>query len=86
MVVRTRGSKTPVRLGSGHATKSLDNFVAGFALRLLAKEVGIANGSAHAVGSASPLADLVTDLLASARPELGPAVDHTRAYEAWRPS
>lgn len=58
-------------------------FASGFALGLLAKDVGIADGLAHAVGSASPLADLVTELLAAARDELGPAVDHTRAYEAW---
>jgi 3-hydroxyisobutyrate dehydrogenase len=58
-------------------------FASGFALGLLAKDVGIADGLAHAVGSSSPLADLVTALLASARDELGPAVDHTRAYEAW---
>lgn len=61
-------------------------FASGFALGLLAKDVGIADGLAHAVGSSSPLADLVTGLLASARDELGGAVDHTRAYEAWHRS
>lgn len=58
-------------------------FASGFALGLLAKDVGIADGLAHAVGSSSPLADLVTSLLADARDALGPQVDHTRAYEIW---
>ncbi len=61
-------------------------FASGFALGLLAKDVGIADGLAHAVGTASPLADLVTERLAAARDELGGAVDHTRAYEAWHRS
>lgn len=59
-------------------------YASGFALGLLAKDVGIADGLAHAMGSATPVADLVTALLAEARDELGPAVDHTRAYEVWR--
>jgi 3-hydroxyisobutyrate dehydrogenase len=59
------------------------DFASGFALGLLAKDVGIADGLAHAVGSSTPLADLVTSMLADARDELGPHVDHTRAYEVW---
>ena len=58
-------------------------FASGFALGLLAKDVGIADGLAHEVGAATPLADLVTLLLADARDRLGPAADHTRAYEVW---
>ena len=58
-------------------------FASGFALGLLAKDVGIADGLAHEMGAATPLADLVTLLLADARDRLGPAVDHTRAYEVW---
>ena len=58
-------------------------FASGFALGLLAKDVGIADGLARAMGRAAPVADLVTSLLAEARDELGPTVDHTRAYEVW---
>jgi 3-hydroxyisobutyrate dehydrogenase len=58
-------------------------FASGFALGLLAKDVGIADGLAHEMGASTPLADLVTLLLADARDRLGPAVDHTRAYEVW---
>ena len=35
------------------------------------------------MGRQTPVADLVTSLLAEARDELGPTVDHTRAYEVW---
>jgi hypothetical protein len=35
------------------------------------------------MGRATPVADLVTSLLAEARDELGPTVDHTRAFEVW---
>ena len=58
-------------------------FASGFALGLLAKDVGIADGLARAMGRQAPVADLVTTLLAEARDELGPTVDHTRAYEVW---
>lgn len=58
-------------------------FASGFALGLLAKDVGIADGLAHEMGASTPLADLVTLLLADARDRLGHAVDHTRAYEVW---
>lgn len=58
-------------------------FASGFALGLLAKDVGIADGLAHEMGASTPLADLVTLLLADARDRLGPAVDHTRAFEVW---
>jgi 3-hydroxyisobutyrate dehydrogenase len=59
-------------------------FASGFALGLLAKDVGIADGLSHAVGAVTPLADLVTERLAAARDQLGPTVDHTQAYEIWR--
>ncbi len=58
-------------------------FASGFALGLLAKDVGIADDLARAMGTAAPVADLVTSLLATARDELGATVDHTRAFEVW---
>lgn len=60
-------------------------FASGFALGLLAKDVGIADALAHAMGEEAPLADLVTSRLAAARDELGAGVDHTRAFDAWHP-
>jgi 3-hydroxyisobutyrate dehydrogenase len=64
-------------------------FATGFALGLLAKDVGIADSLAEAMGQDTPLADLVTQRLAEARDALGFGVDHTRAHEYWyesRPS
>jgi 3-hydroxyisobutyrate dehydrogenase len=61
-------------------------FGTGFALGLLAKDVAIADGLAHAVGRSTPLADLVTDRLAEARDALGFGVDHSRAHEFWSDS
>ena len=60
-------------------------FASGFALGLLAKDVGIADDLAHAMGSDTPLADLVTARLAEARDALGFGEDHTRAYQHWAP-
>lgn len=58
-------------------------FASGFALGLLAKDVGIADDLAHAMGRPAPLADLVTARLVEARDALGAAVDHTRAHQHW---
>lgn len=58
-------------------------FASGFALGLLAKDVGIADSLAAAMGADTPLADLVAARLAEARDALGPGVDHTRAHEHW---
>jgi 3-hydroxyisobutyrate dehydrogenase len=58
-------------------------FASGFALGLLAKDVGIADSLAAAMGADTPLADLVTTRLAEARDALGFAVDHTRAHQHW---
>jgi 3-hydroxyisobutyrate dehydrogenase len=58
-------------------------FASGFALGLLAKDVGIADSLAAAMGADTPLADLVTSRLAEARDALGFGVDHTRAHQHW---
>jgi 3-hydroxyisobutyrate dehydrogenase len=58
-------------------------FASGFALGLLAKDVGIADSLAAAMAAETPLADLVTARLAEARDALGPTVDHTRAHQHW---
>ncbi len=58
-------------------------FASGFALGLLAKDVGIADSLAAAMGADTPLADLVTTRLDEARDALGSDVDHTRAHEHW---
>jgi 3-hydroxyisobutyrate dehydrogenase len=59
------------------------NFASGFALGLLAKDVGIAAGLASAIGRTAPLVDLVSSLLAEARDHVGASEDHTRAYTYW---
>lgn len=58
-------------------------FASGFTLGLLAKDVGIADSLAAAMGADTPLADLVTSRLAEARDALGFGVDHTRAHQHW---
>ncbi len=58
-------------------------FATGFALGLMAKDVGIANELAAAMGRTAPVAALVTELLAEARDAIGFGVDHTRAFEHW---
>jgi 3-hydroxyisobutyrate dehydrogenase len=58
-------------------------FASGFALGLLAKDVGIADSLAAAMGAVTPLADLVAARLAEARDALGFTVDHTRAHQHW---
>jgi 3-hydroxyisobutyrate dehydrogenase len=58
-------------------------FATGFALGLLAKDVGIADALAHSMEVASPVADLVTARLAEARDALGFGSDHSRAHEHW---
>ena len=55
----------------------------GFALGLLAKDVGIAAALAGAVEVDAPLADLVGGRLAEAAAGLGPAVDHSEAHKHW---
>jgi 3-hydroxyisobutyrate dehydrogenase len=58
-------------------------FATGFALGLLAKDVGIADSLAKAMQVDTPVADLVTARLAEARDALGFATDHSRAHEHW---
>ncbi len=58
-------------------------FASGFALGLLAKDVGIADSLAGAMHHSAPLAALVAKLLAEAREAIGATVDHTRAYQHW---
>ncbi len=58
-------------------------FATGFALGLLAKDVGIADGLAEAMACETPLVDLVAERLAEARDAVGFGVDHTRAHEFW---
>jgi 3-hydroxyisobutyrate dehydrogenase len=58
-------------------------FATGFALGLLAKDVGIADSLARAMQVDTPVADLVTARLAEARDALGFATDHSRAHEHW---
>jgi 3-hydroxyisobutyrate dehydrogenase len=58
-------------------------FASGFALGLLAKDVGIAEGLAHDMHASTPLTELVTARLAEARDALGFGVDHTRAHQHW---
>ncbi len=58
-------------------------FASGFSLGLLAKDVGIADDLAHAMGPDAPLAELVSRRLAEARDALGFTVDHTRAHTLW---
>ena len=58
-------------------------FATGFALGLLAKDVGSADTLAHSMGVDAPVADLVTARLAGARDALGFTSDHSRAHEHW---
>jgi 3-hydroxyisobutyrate dehydrogenase len=58
-------------------------FASGFALGLLAKDVGIAADLATAIGVDSPLTRLSSALLHEARDEVGSEKDHTLAYTFW---
>jgi 3-hydroxyisobutyrate dehydrogenase len=58
-------------------------FASGFAMGLLAKDVGIASHLAASIGRPAPLVDLVSALLAEARDAVGFGIDHTRAFEFW---
>jgi 3-hydroxyisobutyrate dehydrogenase len=58
-------------------------FASGFALGLLAKDVGIAAALAATIGVPTPLSQEITDRLTDARDHLGASVDHTRAAELW---
>jgi 3-hydroxyisobutyrate dehydrogenase len=58
-------------------------FASGFALGLLAKDVGIAATLAQAMGGDSPLIGMSAALLAEARDKVGFEKDHTLAYTHW---
>ena len=57
----------------------------GFALGLLAKDVGIAAGLAESVGVPAPALELVRRRWAEAAAELGFAADHSAAHKQWWP-
>jgi 3-hydroxyisobutyrate dehydrogenase len=58
----------------------------GFALGLLAKDVGIAAGLAESVGVSAPALELVRRRWAEAAGELGFAADHSVAHKQWFPT
>jgi hypothetical protein len=58
-------------------------FGTGFALGLLAKDVGIARDLADQIGADAPVVQLVCGLWADARDTLGGDQDHTRAALHW---
>jgi 3-hydroxyisobutyrate dehydrogenase len=58
----------------------------GFALGLLAKDVGIAAGLAESVGVPAPALELVRRRWAEAADGLGFATDHSEAHKAWLPT
>jgi 3-hydroxyisobutyrate dehydrogenase len=58
-------------------------FASGFALGLLAKDVGIASDLANAIGVDSPLIGTSSALLFEARDRVGAEKDHTLAYTFW---
>lgn len=58
-------------------------FATGFALGLLAKDIGIAAGLAEETGMDMPLARLLKDRWAEAVAKGGPAVDHSAAIRYW---
>jgi 3-hydroxyisobutyrate dehydrogenase len=58
----------------------------GFALGLLAKDVGIAAGLAESVGISAPALDLVRRRWAEAAAGLGFAADHSAAHKQWLPT
>jgi len=58
-------------------------FAAGFAIGLMAKDVGIAAGLAREIGVDSPLCQLTSELWNGARDALGGTADFTAAYKHW---
>ena len=58
-------------------------FASGFALGLMAKDVGIAAGLAKAIGLDSPLIGTSSALFNEARDKVGSEKDHTLAYTYW---
>ncbi|MBX5441703.1 MAG: NAD(P)-dependent oxidoreductase [Solirubrobacteraceae bacterium] len=61
-------------------------YATGFALGLLAKDVGIAAGLAQALDVDAPTLDLVSRRWAEAAVALGPDADHSEAHKQWWPA
>jgi len=59
-------------------------YTAGFALGLMAKDVGIAAGLARSVGVEAPVVDLIEQRWALARERLGFGADVAQAMQAWQ--
>ena len=58
-------------------------YATGFALALLAKDVGIAASLAQSSGLEAPVCGLVSQRWSQALEELGPTIDHSEAHKAW---
>ncbi len=58
-------------------------FASGFTLGLLAKDVAIAESLSEALGTQTPLIDLVTRLWAEGRDEIGAAEDNSAIVKRW---
>jgi 3-hydroxyisobutyrate dehydrogenase len=61
-------------------------YATGFALGLLAKDVGIAAGLAEALAVEAPTLSLVSRRWAEAAVALGPDADHSEAHKQWWPA
>ena len=59
------------------------NFATGFALGLLAKDVGIAADLAAQVGAEAPIVQMISQMWNEARDGLGGDCDHSRAAAYW---
>jgi 3-hydroxyisobutyrate dehydrogenase len=62
------------------------NFATGFALGLLAKDVGIAADLAAQVGAQAPIVQMISQMWGEARDGLGGDCDHSRAAAYWERS
>lgn len=62
------------------------NFATGFALGLLAKDVGIAADLAAQVGAEAPIVRMISEMWREARDALGSDCDHSRAAAYWERS
>lgn len=60
------------------------DFATGFALGLLAKDVGIAADLADAMGQTLPIVDETNRWWQAALDRLGPTIDHSAAFKAWQ--
>ena len=58
-------------------------YATGFALALLAKDVGIAASLAQSAGLEAPVCGLVSQRWSQALEDLGPMTDHSEAHKAW---